>query len=329
MAMSDVSRTGPESTAFPTPTPGPAPSLMPGRILAGRYRVCAFLGRGSVGEVYEAEDLEENQRIALKILRPEIAREEGVVRRFKREILLTRRVIHPNVCRTYDLIDQQTSTGELVRVFLTLELLRGETLEDLILRQGALRPAEALPIVRQITGALAAAHEAGVIHRDLKSANVFLVSPPTQPENPPRAVVTDFGLAWSAESDGAATLTATGELIGSPAYMAPEQVRGETASPATDVYALGVVLFEMLTGHLPFLGKSAFHTALQRLREPAPSPRTRVPDLDPVWEAVILRCLEREPGDRFGAVGEVARALEGTGQAATTSSIQGKPAAWG
>lgn len=306
-----MSNIGPDPAI--SPPPGPPPSLAPGRTLAGRYHVCAFLGRGSVGEVYEAEDLEGGGRIALKILRPEIARDEGVVSRFKREILLTRRVVHPNVCRTYDLIDQQTSAGELVRVFLTMELLRGETLEDRILRQGALRPAEVLPIVLQVTGALAAAHEAGVIHRDLKSANVFLVAQSAElapPDNPPRAVVTDFGLAWSAESDGAATLTATGELIGSPAYMAPEQVRGETASPATDVYALGVVLFEMLTGHLPFVGKSAFHTALQRLREPAPSPRTRVPDLDPVWEEVVLHCLELEPGDRFGSAAEVARALE-------------------
>lgn len=315
-----------EYDSTPFSSPGPAPSLTPGRILAGRYRVRAFLGRGSVGEVYEADDLEGTERIALKILRPEIARgdrdhgeanreDNGVVGRFKREVLLTRRIVHPNVCRTYDLIDQQTSDGELVRVFLTMELLRGETLEERILRQGPLRPAEALPVVLQVTEALAAAHEAGVIHRDLKSANVFLVAQSSQPASPPRTVVTDFGLAWSAESDGAATLTATGELIGSPAYMAPEQVRGETASPATDIYALGVVLFEMLTGHLPFVGKSAFHTALQRLREPAPSPRTRVPDLDPVWEEVVLRCLEREPRDRFGSVSEVARALEGAAAA--------------
>jgi serine/threonine protein kinase len=298
MAMSN---TGP----FPTML---APVLTPDQILVGRYRVCAFLGRGAVGEVYEAEDLELGGRVALKILRPEIARDERVVRRFKQEILLTHRVTHPNVCRMVDLVHHQGSAaGEPVRVFLTMELLRGETLEDLIVRQGPLRPAEALPIVRQITGGLAAAHAAGVIHRDLKSSNVFLVTSPTGP----RAVVTDFGLAWSAESESAATLTITGELIGSPAYMAPEQVRGETASPVTDVYALGVVLFEMVTGQLPFVGKSAFYTALKRLSEPAPSPRTLVPDLDPVWEEVILRCLERAPADRFATMGDVASALDG------------------
>jgi serine/threonine protein kinase len=283
-------------------------ALTSGQILAGRYRVGAFLGRGSIGEVYEAEDLELAGRVAIKILRPELARDERVVRRFQREIQLTRLVPHPNVCRMVDLVHHQdTAAGEPARVFLTMELLRGETLEDLIVRQGPLRPAEALPIVRQITAGLAAAHAAGVVHRDLKSSNVFLVTSPTGS----RAVVTDFGLAWSAESEATATLTVTGELIGSPAYMAPEQVRGETASPVTDVYALGVVLFEMMAGQLPFVGKSAFYTALKRLREPAPSPRTLVPDLDPVWEEVILRCLERAPADRFAAMGDVVSALDG------------------
>lgn len=292
MAMSLVART--------------SNALIPGQTLAGRYRVRAFLGRGSVGEVYEAEDLELAGRVALKILRPEIARDERVVRRFEQEILLTHRVTHPNVCRMFDLIHQDAAGREPARVFLTMELLRGETLEDLLVRQGPLRPEEALPIVRQITAGLAAAHEAGVVHRDLKSSNVFLATFPPGP----RAVVTDFGLAWSAESEAAAALTATGELIGSPAYMAPEQVRGETASPVTDVYALGVVLFETVTGQLPFVGKSAFYTALKRLSEPAPSPRTLVPDLDPVWEEVILRCLERVPADRFASMRDVASALE-------------------
>jgi serine/threonine protein kinase len=306
MAMSNTDRS---STVLASSL---SPVLTPDQTLAGRYRVCSFLGRGAVGEVYEAEDLELAGRIAIKILRPELARDERVVRRFQREIQLTRRVIHPNVCRMADLVHHQDpAAGGPVRVFLTMELLRGETLEDLIVRQGRLRPEEALPIVRQITGGLTAAHEAGVVHRDLKSSNVFLVTSPTGLS----AVVTDFGLAWSAESEAAATLTVTGELIGSPAYMAPEQVRGETASPVTDVYALGVVLFEMMTGQLPFVGKSAFYTALKRLREPAPSPRTMVPDLDPVWEEVILRCLERAPADRFASMRDVVSALEGVAAA--------------
>jgi eukaryotic-like serine/threonine-protein kinase len=295
--------------AEPTSAGEQVSSLTPGQILASRYRIHGFLGQGAVGEVYEAEDLELGGRVAVKVLRSDLAQDERVVRRFKQEIQLTHRVTHPNVCRTYDLVYHQ-KPGQPVRVFLTMELLHGETLEALLSRQGRLAPSEALPIVRQIAAALRAAHAAGVIHRDLKSSNVFLVASPSGV----RAVVNDFGLAWSEEAEGAATLTATGELIGSPAYMAPEQVRGETATSATDIYAFGVVLFEMVTGELPFLGKSAFYTALKRLQEPPPPPRDRVPGLDPVWDGVILRCLEREPADRFATVDEVVSAL--TGEAA-------------
>jgi tetratricopeptide (TPR) repeat protein len=292
--------------AEPTPAGEQPSSLKPGQILASRYRIHGFLGQGAVGEVYEAEDLELGGRVAVKVLRSALAQDERVVRRFKQEIQLTHRITHPNVCRTYDLVYHQ-KPGQPVRVFLTMELLHGETLEALISRQGRLAPSEALPIVRQIAAALRAAHAAGVIHRDLKSSNVFLVASPSGV----RAVVNDFGLAWSDEPEGAATLTATGELIGSPAYMAPEQVRGETATSATDIYAFGVVLFEMITGELPFVGKSAFYTALKRLQEPPPPPRDRVPGLDPVWDGVILRCLEREPADRFATVDEVVSALAG------------------
>ncbi|MFY9826748.1 MAG: tetratricopeptide repeat protein [Thermoanaerobaculia bacterium] len=284
-------------------------SLAPGGVLAGRYRVVAFLGRGAVGEVYEALDQELGDAIAVKILRPEIARDERALHRFRREIQLARRVTHPNVCRVFDLVHHTSPAGDAPpadQVFLTMELLRGETLEQLLARQGRMSTAEALPVIGHIVAALTAAHANGVVHRDLKSGNVFLV-----PEaSGTRAVVTDFGLAWSSiETDDSASLTATGELVGSPAYMAPEQVRGEEATPATDIYALGVVIFEMVTGELPFVGKSAFYTALKRLQEPAPSPRLHLSDLDPAWEKMILRCLERDPAKRFPSVRHVLRAL--------------------
>lgn len=283
------------------------PALEPGQVLAARYRVAAFLGQGAVGEVYEAEDLELGGRIALKILHPEIAGSERVLQRFKREIQLGRRVTHPNVCRVFDLVKPEGGGS----AFLTMELLHGETLEERLAREGRLSTAEALPVIGHIAAALAAAHANGVVHRDLKSGNVFLVP---NPSGGVRAVVTDFGLAWSSihEDSSAASLTATGELVGSPAYMAPEQVRGEEATPATDVYALGVVMFEMITGELPFVGKSAFYTALKRLQEPAPSPRVHLSDLDPAWEATILRCLERDPAARFPTVRHVVRSLGAT-----------------
>ena len=152
------------------------PSLEPGEVLAGRYRIAGFLGQGTMGEVFEAEDLELGERVAVKALRPEISRDEGLLLRFKKEILLGHRVTHPNVCRTFDLVYHEGQDGR--RVFLTMELLRGETLAERLARTGRLTPAEALPIVRQITAALDAAHAAGIVHRDLKSANVFLVSSP-------------------------------------------------------------------------------------------------------------------------------------------------------
>ncbi|HEV2851947.1 MAG TPA: tetratricopeptide repeat protein [Thermoanaerobaculia bacterium] len=285
---------------------GRAPALAPGRVLASRYRIVSFLGRGAVGEVYEAEDQELGDRIAIKILRPEIAGDERVLQRFKREIQLARRVTHPNVCRVFDLVRPPEEDGG---AFLTMELLLGETLEQRLDREGRMSTAEALPVIGHIAAALSAAHANGVVHRDLKSGNVFLVPTPSGT----RAVVTDFGLAWSSiHEDSSATLTATGELVGSPAYMAPEQVRGEEATPATDIYALGVVMFEMITGELPFVGKSAFYTALKRLQEPAPSPRVHLSDLDPAWETTILRCLERDPADRFPTVRHVVRSLGAT-----------------
>ncbi len=285
-------------------SPAGAFALAPGQLLAARYRIVRPLGRGAVGEVYEAEDLELGGRVAVKILRPEIAGSAHILQRFKREIQLARKVTHPNVCRVFDLVYHTPPEGAGL-AFLTMELLEGETLAERLARKGPLPPAEVLAIVRQIAAALAAAHAAGVVHRDLKCGNVFLV----EATGGRRAVVTDFGLAVSPLGGAAASLTATGELVGSPAYMAPEQVRGEEPTPATDVYALGVVLFEMVTGELPFAGKSAFYTALKRLQEPPPSPRGLVPDLDPAWDAAILRCLAREPGDRFASAEEVVAAL--------------------
>jgi len=283
-------------------------ALQGGQVLAGRYRVTAFLGSGSVGEVYEADDLELGGRIALKILHPG-ADDEPVLRRFKQEIQLARRVTHPNVCRTYDLAYHCEEAGmsadspPRLRVFLTMELLRGETLADRLASQGRMTPGDALPVARQVAAALTAAHAAGVVHRDLKSGNIFLVT--SLPAAETRAVVTDFGLAGSSGE----AASETGGLMGSPAYMAPEQVRGEAATSATDIYALGVVLYEMVTGELPFMGPSAFYTAVKRLKEPPPPPRDKVPALDPAWNAAILRCLEREPANRFATADEVLCAL--------------------
>ncbi|HXU46823.1 MAG TPA: protein kinase [Thermoanaerobaculia bacterium] len=292
-----------------------AGSLRPGDLLAGRFRIESFLGAGATGEVYEAEDSELGARVALKLLRPEIAEDPELRERFKREIHLARQVTHPNVCRLFDLFRDDAVRGRRAgdaagRVFVSMELLAGESLADRLDRTGRMTLQEALPLARQMAAALDAAHRARVVHRDFKSANVMLVGN----GGGPRAVVTDFGLARAdLGGDGAeaTTLTQDGSLLGSPAYMAPEQVLGEVASAASDLYAFGVVLYEMVTGHLPFEGGTAFQVALRRVREEPPSPKTFLPDLDPRWEREILACLARDPALRPQSAERVVRALAG------------------
>jgi len=282
------------------------------QILAGRFRILRFVARGGMGEVYEAEDLELNERVALKTVRFEMAEDERTVERFKREIQLARKVTHASVCRTYDVFRHADGEGAVAgrdTLVVSMEFLRGTTLARQITLDGRLKPAFALPIVEQMAAGLEAAHAAGVIHRDFKCANVILVPSPGSPGGF-RAVITDFGLAH-AVTGNMASLTGSLDVVGTPAYMAPEQLEGKEITPATDTYALGVVMYEMLTGQVPFQGSTVISTALKRLTEPAPSPRTLVEDIDPRWEAVILRCLERDPANRFATTLDVAEALRG------------------
>lgn len=293
------------------PAPAPFPrTFAPGEVLAGRYEVLRHVARGGMGEVYEALDRELGDPVALKVLHPDLARDDRAVERFKREIRLARRVAHPNVCRVFDLEFHDDEAGGGRTAFLTMEFLPGETLEELLRSRRRLEPSEALPIVRQVAGALSAAHESGVVHRDLKPANVLLVP---EAGGRKRAVVTDFGLAAvRAEVEhGGPALTRSGHVVGTASYMAPEQAQGLAATARADVYALGVVMFEMLTGRRPHEGDSAVTLLMKRVSDPPPSPRAYLPDVDPVWERVILRCLERQPAARFGEVSDVVAALEG------------------
>ncbi|MFN7941936.1 MAG: tetratricopeptide repeat protein [Thermoanaerobaculia bacterium] len=286
-----------------------APIFGADQLVAGRYRVLRFIARGGMGEVYEALDLELHSRVALKTIDPRTAESKDAIERFKREILLARRVTHPNVCRIFD-VGYHAADGALdPTIFLTMELLEGQTLATRLRTGGPLPPGQALPLVEQMAAALAAAHAAGVVHRDFKSENVFLVPGPSGP----RAVVTDFGVARGVAGDEpiGATMTGMPRVVGTPAYMAPEQLEGQEVTPATDQYAFGVVLYEMLTGRLPFEGDTPFSTAVKRLTEAPPSPRLLVPDLEPRWERTIVRCLARYPGDRFASVAEAAAALAG------------------
>ncbi|HSK79090.1 MAG TPA: tetratricopeptide repeat-containing serine/threonine-protein kinase [Thermoanaerobaculia bacterium] len=313
--------TAPPAAGFATASPAASarrraadePAFSPGDLIADRYRVIRFIARGGMGEVYEVEDLELRERVALKTVRPEVARDATTVERFKREIQLARKVTHPNVCRIFDVSHhREGGPGSLAEgiIFLTMELLPGETLAQRLHRSGPLGTEEALPIVRQIAEALHAAHQAGVIHRDLKPGNVMLV----ESRGAVRAVVTDFGLARLEAAEGAGpalTLTAAAAVVGTPAYLAPEQVEGAEITPAVDIYALGIVLYEMLTGTVPFLGDTVLSTAVKRLQEAPVSPRVHAPGLDPRWERAVLRCLERVPVARFTTAPDLLRVLAG------------------
>jgi eukaryotic-like serine/threonine-protein kinase len=293
------------------PQGGANPNFSSTEIVGGRYRIARLLAEGGMGEVYEADDSLLGERVALKTIRQTIAQDNAVIGRFKREIQLARKVTHPNVCRIFDVgfhkpADADGDSGEIA--FLTMELLEGETLSSRIRRLGRMTAVEALPLVSQMATGLAAAHKAGVIHRDFKSANVVLA--PGSKNGELRAVVTDFGLARPMEDQGNAAVTGNGGIVGSPSYMAPEQVEGGAVTARSDIYALGVVMYEIITGKLPFVGETPLATAVKRLKEKAPSPSKLAPGLDPVWDQVILRCLERNPADRPGSALEVLHALD-------------------
>jgi len=290
------------------------PAFSTGQMVAGRYHIVRFLGRGGMGEVYEAEDLELKERVALKTLLPEIAGDTRMIARFKKEIQLSRKVSHPNVCRVFDLarhpVDGSSSGAT---VFLTMEFLAGETLAARLQREGRLSPEAALPLLDQMAEALEAAHHAGVIHRDFKPSNVMLV-PGTEGW---RAVVTDFGLARNYVPSNEDTATLSGNLMGTLDYMAPELLTGEPASVASDVYSLGTVAYKMVTGALPFPSDTPLASAILRSKQPAPSPRAAVPGIDAAWELTLLRVLDPDPSRRFSRAGEFVKALRGEAPSVT------------
>jgi tetratricopeptide (TPR) repeat protein len=317
----------------PSPPPPPGLHLPPGQVLANRFRIVRFIGHGGMGDVYEAEDLELGERVALKTVRPAVVHLTGAIDRFRREIHLSRRVTHPNVCRIFDIFRHRpdaspslagdstavTSPGWAAGTgaarsqaaeitFFSMELLPGETLEQRLRRDGRMGTNEALPIVQQVAAGLTAAHRVGVIHRDFKPGNVMLCSVDSGGPGV-RAVITDFGLARTFGADE--NLTVHGAILGTPSYMAPEQVTGGEVTAATDIYSLGCVLYEMVTGAPPDVGTTSNSTACKRVQEDPRPPHQHVPGLDPAWDAAILRCLERAPADRFAQASDVAAALVG------------------
>src|ERR1035441_7326218 len=278
-------------------------AFFPGQVLASRYEIQQFLAVGGMGEVYRAHDLQLDQRIAIKVLSGELATADQLSL-LKREVQAARRIQHPNVCRVFDLVHTEVTRGRSA-AFLTMELLEGETLSQKLRREGALTERQALPLIRHLVAALSAAHQAGVVHGDFKSANVMIVP---REGGSPRAVVTDFGLARRlAQGRGQTLLSASQSILagyGTPAYMSPEQIQGGKATQAADIYALGVVLYEMLTGELPYGEESPLAMAVKKSREPPVAPESLSPALRRTWSAAILKCMAAEPGRRFRDVRE-------------------------
>ncbi|MGA2980966.1 MAG: serine/threonine-protein kinase [Terriglobales bacterium] len=283
----------------------------PGELLAGRFKVIRFIAAGGMGAVYEAEDIELKTDRAIKVIRPEILNQSNAVARFRREVRLAQQVTHPNVCRVFDIFRHKSEGNGINDLWLvSMELLQGGTLADRLRGKGRMSLSEALPLINQMASALSAAHRAGIVHRDFKPGNVMLVA--SEDNASVRAVVTDFGLAVRSVSSAETTSLVTGnELFGSPAYMAPEQIEGRIATPASDIYALGLVMYEMVAGRRPFEGDTPISMAVKRLSQNARSPRDFRPELSPQWETTILRCLERQPAKRFTSTQEIADALSG------------------
>jgi len=314
--LQEDARTGPLDRPLFEPPSHASAVFADGQIVSGRYRIVRFLSRGGMGEVYEAEDQDLKEHVALKTLLPAIAADARMIARFKQEIQLSRKISHPNVCNVHDLARHPADgSSPETTLFLTMEFLPGETLAARLDHEGRMACDAALPLLRQMAGALDAAHRAGVIHRDFKPSNVMLVPSP----DGVRAVVTDFGLARSFTPSGETTATRTEGVAGTLDYMAPELLAGQSASAASDVYALGMVAYKMVTGALPFASDTPLAGAILRSKAAAPSPRILVPGLDPKWERAILRALDRDRMRRFSRPSEFIAALAGEAPSMTVS----------
>jgi len=284
-----------------------ASAFREGELILDRFRIVRVLGRGGMGEVYEAEDRELGP-VALKTIRRDLLGHDAVLRRFKQEVQLARQVTSLFVCRIHELFIVPGGGQQRVAAFLTMELLAGTTLAKRIEQQGPLPWSEAKPIALELCQGLEALHQVGLVHRDFKPANAMLA----RRGDTRQAVVMDLGLAMRPEESlpGGAKLTLPGGIVGTPGYMAPEQFEGGKVSAATDVYALGLVLYEMTTGRRPFDASTPLAAAVQRAKR-LPSASSIRPGLPRRLDRIIERCLEVEPGDRFGSAEEVASALRG------------------
>src|SRR5579864_375279 len=278
------------------------PLFQTGDVLGGRYEIIELLGEGGMGAVYKALDRELDRPVALKLIRPELASNPSMLARFKQELLLSRQVTHKNVIRIYDLGD-----AEGVK-YITMEFVQGRDLRSLIQEKKKFSPEEAVEIMQQVCQALQAAHAVGVIHRDLKPQNIMR-------EDTSRILVMDFGLARTMEGDG---MTQTGALVGTMEYMSPEQALGKELDQRSDIFTTGLILYEMLTGKMPFKADTALASLIRRTQERAIPVSDHDETIPGALSGIVSKCLERDPALRYQGAAEVLRDLD---------SWQGKRAA--
>jgi eukaryotic-like serine/threonine-protein kinase len=282
-------------------------ALEPGSQFGPRYRIESLLGRGGMGAVYKAYDKELDRIVALKLVRPELTVDPSTMQRFKQELLLASKISHKNILRIHDL-------GEVGGTkFISMAYVEGEDLQHL-LKKGRPPLERALSIARQLTAALEAAHAEGVVHRDLKPQNVLVDRAGT-------AYVSDFGLAKSLEAE-AAGMTRTGQVLGTPRYMSPEQVEAKPADHRSDLYSLGLIFYEMVTGMVPFVGDSALQVMYQRLKEKPKNPKQFNPELPDYLARLIMRCLEKDPARRYQSAREILQDLEAERSPSFSRTVQ-------
>nr|WP_276612320.1 Stk1 family PASTA domain-containing Ser/Thr kinase [Kineococcus vitellinus] len=287
-----------------------------GRRLDGRYRVLGRIGRGGMGVVYRAVDERLDREVALKVLRADLAHDPVARQRFVREAKSAARLAHPGVVAV---LDQGVDTaGGTETAYLVMELVEGRTLREVVTERGALTPGEALGTTADVLDALAEAHRKGVLHRDVKTANVLV-------GHDGRVKVADFGLARAATTSGQSTTVGMGDIMGTAEYLAPEQLDTGESDARSDVYGVGVMLYEMLTGAPPFTGDSPFRIAYRHVHEQVPPPSSRVPGLPAALDALVLDALAKDPDERPADAAEMLEQLRAVRSSLTPQQLDVRP----